>query len=140
MRFLDLWAAVTRNWHLRDFWLRATARGFDEAARDPDFGRVSGAAFGGLNLRPLAVVEQIWSRIFAYVAREGPRAFTDIATGRSGGGFGGDLRAWERGWTRSFTDDPRWHLSWLADVAQKAVHVQSTLWAAENPRVRGHVA
>jgi geranylgeranyl reductase family protein len=138
MRFLDLWAAVTRNWHLREFWLRATARGFDEAARDPDFGRVSGAAFGGLNLRPQAVVEQVWTRIFAYIGRDGPRALADLAGGRAGRGLAGDLLAWERGWTASLTSDPRWHLAWLADVAVKWARIQPSLWAASpSPRLDG---
>ena len=138
MRFLDLWAAVTRNWHLREFWLRATARGFDEAARDPQFGRISGAAFGGLNLRPAAVVEQVWTRIFSYIGRDGPRALADLASGRAGSGLAGDLLAWERGWTGSITQDPRWHLAWMADVAVKWARVQPSLWTAPpSPRLDG---
>src|SRR5258708_13512005 len=65
MRFLDLWAALTRNWRLRDFWLRITARGFDEAAGDANFARVTGAAFGGLNLRPLPLPQQVWSTLLS---------------------------------------------------------------------------
>jgi geranylgeranyl reductase family protein len=138
MRFLDLWAAVTRNWHLREFWLRATALGFDEAVRDPQFGRVSGAAFGGLNVRPAAVIEQVWSRIFAYLGRDGPKAFFDLASGRARGGLAGDLLAWERGWSRSIAQDPRWHLAWMADVAVKWATIQPTLWgAAPSPRLDG---
>jgi hypothetical protein len=49
----------------------------------------------------------------------------------------GDFGAWQRGLWRSLIDDPLWTASWLADVAKKATKVQATLWASDNPRVRG---
>lgn len=138
MLFLDLWAAMTRNWHFREFWLRATLRGFAEATADDSFARVSGAAFGGLNLRPIAVVEQVWARIFDHVFQGGPGALADLLAGRLSGGLGGDLRAWQGAWTRSLAEDPRWHFSWLADVALKLARIQPTLWAPRpSPRVAG---
>ena len=140
MLFLDLCAAMMRNWHFRDFWLRATSRGFDEARLDPDFARVSGAGFGGLNVRPLAIVEQVWTRIFAHVGSGGSRAIVDLMNGRAGAGLSGDLAAWERGWRQSLTADPAWHFSWMADVVKKAVLLQPTLWARDAPRVPGPLA
>ncbi|HEY5289480.1 MAG TPA: NAD(P)/FAD-dependent oxidoreductase [Caulobacteraceae bacterium] len=138
MLFLDLCAAMMRNWHFREFWLRATARGFDEASSDPAFARVSGAAFGGLNVRPLAIVEQVWSRILGHVGAGGARAVTDLLSGRgSGGGLGGDLAAWRRGWDRSIAEDPAWHFAWLGDVLVKSAKLQMTLWNPAAPRVRG---
>ncbi|MGH7025357.1 MAG: NAD(P)/FAD-dependent oxidoreductase [Caulobacteraceae bacterium] len=137
MLFLDLCAAMMRNWHFREFWLRATSRGFDEARKDVDFARVSGAGFGGLNVRPLAIVEQVWSRIFAHMRRGGPRAIADLMSGRAAAGLAGDLAAWERGWRHSLADDPAWHFSWLADVAGKAIRVQPTLWSGQSPRTVG---
>jgi geranylgeranyl reductase family protein len=140
MLFLDLCAAMMRNWHFRDFWLRATSRGFDEARLDPEFARVSGAGFGGLNLRPLAIVEQVWTRIIAHVGSGGSRAIVDLLNGRAGAGLSGDLAAWERGWRQSLTDDPAWHFSWMGDVVKKAVMVQPTLWAGGAPRAPGPLA
>jgi geranylgeranyl reductase family protein len=138
MLFLDLWAALTRNWHLREFWLRVTARGFDEAARDADFARISGAAFGGLNLRPLAVVEQVWSRLLANVGQGGMADVAQLLAGRPPAALAGDLRAWRDGWTRSVAEDPSWHFAWLADVALKWARLQPSLWSVrQSPRVDG---
>jgi geranylgeranyl reductase family protein len=138
MRFLDLWAAVTRNWHLRDFWLRATARGFGEAAADPDFGRITGAAFGGLNLRPLAVVEQVWSRVLAHVGEGGAAGFAALMAGRPPAALAADVRAWSEGWTGSLAEDPGWHFAWMGDVALKWARVQPSLWGRrQSPRMAG---
>ncbi len=138
MRFLDLWAALTRNWHLREFWLRATARGFDEAAGDPDFARTTGAAFGGLNLRPLAVAEQVWSRLLAHVGRGGMADVAQLLAGRAPAALAGDLRVWRDGWARSVAADASWHYAWLADVALKWARLQPSLWSVrESPRVDG---
>lgn len=129
MLYLDLVAAIMRNWHFREFWLRATQRGFAEATADPAFAQVAGSMFGGLNVRPLAIVEQIWSRIFAYLGQG-----AGLGNLR---GVAGDFAAWERGWSRSLRDDPKWHFSWLADLAKKSARLQPSLWTAGNPRVRG---
>ncbi len=138
MRFLDLWAALTRNWRLREFWLRVTARGFDEATRDADFARTSGAAFGGLNLRPLAVAEQVWSRLLAHVGQGGMADVAQLLAGRTPAALAGDLRAWRDGWTRSVAEDPTWHFAWLADVALKWARLQPSLWGVrQSPRVDG---
>jgi hypothetical protein len=129
MLYLDLVAAIMRNWHFREFWLRATQRGFDEASTDPAFAEVAGSMFGGLNVRPLAIVEKIWSRIFAYIGQG-----AGLGNLR---GVAGDFAAWERGWSRSLRDDPKWHFSWLADLAKKSARLQPTLWSGGNPRLRG---
>jgi hypothetical protein len=142
MTFLGLCAASMRNWHFRDFWLRATLHGFEEAKGDPEFARVSGSAFGGLNVRPLAIVQQVWSKIFGYLGRGGALAFGDLISGggRASAGLVGDMRAFERGWRASLSEDPRWHVSWLADVVKAAARAQTTLWTAGNPRVLGPLA
>jgi menaquinone-9 beta-reductase len=139
MLYLDFCATVMRNWHFREFWLRATRRGFEEAKTDPDFARVAGSTFGGLNVQPLATVEQIWSRIFGYVGDGGVQALGNLLAGRGRGanGLTGDLCALERGWRGSLNHDPGWHLSWLADVAKKAARLHPTLWTSDNPRLRG---
>jgi hypothetical protein len=140
--FLDLCAASMRNWHLRDFWLRATLHGFETARADPAFARVAGSAFGGLNVQPLAIVARVWSNIAAHLVRGGPQAIADLLAGRAGrtSGVFGDLVAWERGWRRSIEEDAAWHFSWVADVVKKVAKVQPTLWAPDNPRVLGPLA
>ncbi len=139
MLYLDLCAVIMRNWHFRDFWLRSTLRGFEKAQHDPDFARVSGAAFGGLDVQPQAMVAQIGSSIFAYLAQGGAQAIGDLINGRGlrGSGFAGDLDAWSRGCFNSLKEDPAWTFSWLADVAQALARAQPSLRATHNPRVRG---
>jgi hypothetical protein len=83
-------------------------------------------------------VGQLWSKIIGYVVEGSARAFLDLLGGRvRSDGLIGDLGAWQRGWWRSLMDDPVWHSSWTVDVARKWGRLQSTLWTAANPRVRG---
>jgi geranylgeranyl reductase family protein len=137
MLWLDLIAAMMRNWHFREFWTRATARGFTEARADPAFARMAGASFGGLDVRPLATVEAVWRRIFAHLC--GGLSIGELISGRGGfpSGVAGDLAAWERGWRSSLRADPAWHMAWLAEVAKKTVRLQTTLWTSSSPRLRG---
>jgi menaquinone-9 beta-reductase len=139
MLYLDFCASVMRNWHFREFWLRATMRGFEKAKSDPDFARVAGSSFGGLDVQPLAIVGQIWSSIFRHLGEGGAEALGQLLSGRPGrpSGLLGDLAAWERGWSRSLSHDSAWHFAWLADVAKKAGRLHPTIWARDNPRVRG---
>jgi geranylgeranyl reductase family protein len=139
MRYLDLCATVLRNRHFREFWLNAVTHGFEEAATDPTFARVAGSSFGGLEIRPLPILTQVWSKIVGYLADGSARTFLDLLSGRvdTRGGWIGDLAAWQRGWWHSLIDDPRWHLSWMAEVAKKSARLQQTLWTSGNPRVRG---
>jgi hypothetical protein len=142
MRYLELCATIMRNRHFREFWLRATQRGFERAQSDRDFGRVAGAAFGGLDLRPQAAMTQVWTRIAAYLAESAAEMLGGGLLGLASrrGGALGDLSAWERGWRASVADDPAWHFSWLADVGKAAVRSLPSLAARESPRVRGPLA
>ena len=139
MQYLDLCAALMRNRHLRDFWLRAGMRGFTAAAADPVFARLAGSSFGGLALRPLPILGQMLSRIVAYLGEGSTGMVLDLLSGRVDrqAGLMGDVGAWQRGWWRSVVDDPVWHASWMADLAGKWARLQTTLWTAGNPRVRG---
>jgi len=139
MRYLDFCASLLRNWHFREFWLRAGMRGFEEARIDPMFARVAGSTFGGLELRPLPILGQLWSRIFGYLHEGSAQVLLDFLSGRfdRSGGLVGDAGAWQRGWWRSLIDDPLWHFSWLADVSKKSACLQPTLWTSDNPRVQG---
>ena len=139
MLYLNFCAVTMRNWHFREFWWRSTLRGFEKAQNDPAFGRISGAAFGGLNLQPQAIVAQIWSSIFANLAQGGSQAIVDLISGRGlrANGLVGDIAAWERAWSNSLKDDPAWHYSWLADVVRALAKALPTLLNTSNPRVAG---
>jgi hypothetical protein len=139
MLYLGLCAVMMRNWHFRKFWWRSTLQGFEKAQNDAAFARVSGSAFGGLNLQPQAIVAQIWLSIFAHLARGGARAIGDLISGRGfrSSGLVGDIVAWETAWRCSLNDDPAWHYSWLADVARTLARALPTLLTTYNPRVRG---
>ena len=139
MLYLQLCAVIMRNWHFREYCSRSMLRGFEKAQADPDFGRVAGSGFGGLNVQPQAIVAQIWSSIFAYLAGSGAKAVQDLMSGRgfAANGPAGDLAAWERGWSASLRDDPSWHFSWLADVAKAFARALPALCNSDNPRVRG---
>ena len=137
--YLAFCASILRNWHFREFWLRASTRGFERAKADPEFARVAGCSFGGLNVRPLAIVGQIWSSLATYLAEEGKMAVGELLNGRPGRASGliEDFAAWERGWSRSLKEDPSWHAAWLADVAKSAARLQPTFWKPDNPRLLG---
>jgi geranylgeranyl reductase family protein len=139
MLYLTFCAVLMRNWHFREFWWRSTLQGFEKAQNDPAFGRVAGAAFGGLNLQPQAIVAQIWSSLILNLAQGGAKAIGDLISGRGirSSGIVGDIAAWERAWGSSLRDDPAWHYSWLADVARALAKALPTLLSTQNPRVRG---
>src|SRR4029077_2579048 len=139
MLYLDLCAALLRNWHFREFWMRAGMRGFAEAGADPVFARVAGSTFGGLEVRPPLILTLVWSRIFGDLSAGGAQMFLGFLSGRFNKPTRliGDFGAWQRGLWRSRIEDPVWTASWLADVAKKAARVQATLWASDNPRVKG---
>jgi geranylgeranyl reductase family protein len=136
MRYLQLIATLMRNRHLREYCLSAIARGFAEATRDPAFARVAGASFGGLELRPSAIMGQVWTKIAGYMLEGSAEVGLSLLRGRPvpAGGLLDDVAAWQRGMTRSFLSDPRWHLSWLADLAQASARF---MWTPRNPRLRG---
>src|SRR5260370_6395935 len=82
MLYLDLCAALLRNLHFREFWLRAGLRGFAEANADPVFARVAGSTFGGLEVRPSLILAQVWSRIFGDLSEGGAQMFLGFLNGR----------------------------------------------------------
>ena len=142
MLYLCFCATVLRNRHFAEYGVRATKRGFEKAQGDRDFGRVSGAAFGGLDVQPQLMVGQIWKGVLGHLMEGGKAALGDLLRGRgaNAGGLAGDLSAWQRGWTASVKDDARWHYSWLADVARAMARLGPSLKGAENPRLRGPLA
>jgi geranylgeranyl reductase family protein len=80
MLYLDLCATIMRNRHFKEFWLRANQRGFEAAASDPDFARVSGSMFGGLNRGPDGRSGRLGTRL-DLVAQGRPRLALFLAGG-----------------------------------------------------------
>lgn len=120
MRWLGFCAALMRNWHFRHWLWRITRRGFEEAARNPQFASVAGAGFGGLDIRPRDIVVQLWSRVFSAGLEDGIRLLAALIAGKPprGDGLAGDFEAWQRAWRASLADDPAFHARWLSDLGQ----------------------
>lgn len=142
MLYLCFCTTVMRNRHFAEYIVRATRRGFELAQDDRDFGRISGAGFGGLDVRPQAMIGQIWMKIAAHMLDGGKAAMRDLLAGRglAKTGLAGDFAAWQRGWNASMKDDPAWHFSWLADIARAMAKLRPSLTMSENPRLRGPLA
>ena len=139
MAYLDFCATLMRNWRLRQFWLRASLRGFERANADPAFARVAGSTFGGPDLQPLPALGQVFANLAEVLGAEGLGAINDLLGGRGAvrGRLIGDFAALREGLNRSLSDDPAWHFSWIADVARKAARLGPTLFSNANPRVEG---
>jgi hypothetical protein len=139
MRYLDLCATVMRNRHLRDFWLQVSSSGCREAASDPNFARVTGASFGGLDIRPAPIFAQLWMKMVRDVGVGSARALLDVLMGRvqTPGGWISDLNTLRIGWCRSLLDDPLWHVLWTADVLRKWGDAVKSLTLAPDPRLSG---
>ena len=139
MRYLDLCATVMRNRHLRDFWLQVALNGCQEAAADLNFARVTGASFGGLDIRPATIFAQMWMKMVHDVGAGSARAMLDMLDGRvrSPAGWISDLSTLRVGWYRSLLDDPVWHVLWTADVLKKWVSVFTSLTLSPDPRLSG---
>lgn len=133
MRYLELSAALVSNRHLSEFWLRVGAHGHEEAAEDPAFARIAGSIFGGPALQPLSVSAQLWTRVFARYAQAAVGGGRPSLSAR----FAEDFQAFNRGWTRSSSENPDWHAEWLRDVIGRTVEVQKSIWTKRNPRRDG---
>jgi geranylgeranyl reductase family protein len=132
MSFLGLSAALLSNGRLSDFWLRVGAHGHEEAARDPQFARLSGAIFGGPALQPLTASVQMWTRVLRRYAEAASHTGSPLSAR-----FAADFAAFERGWMRSRDEGADWHVDWLKDVIARIVEVQKTIWTQPNPRPEG---
>ena len=139
MRYLCFCATILRNRHFSEFGFRSTRQGFEKAQRERSFGEISGTAFGGLNVQPLAMAAQIWRSLFEHVFRGGTSEIMSLMSGRglSADGLAGDFGAFRRGWQNSMADDPQWHREWVGDVIRSIGHLRSSFTMRENPRMRG---
>jgi geranylgeranyl reductase family protein len=137
MCYLDYVACVMRNRHFCDFWLSVVARGCEMAMRDPVFARLSGAAFGGLDIRPLDMVSRMWAKSVGHLVTDTGRLASEVLAGRiTGVPAVADLARWHSGWWGSLAEDPAWHAKWMKDVAAKALRLASTT-RVRDPRTHG---
>ncbi len=137
MCYLDFVACLMRNRHFSEFWLGVVTHGCELAMRDPTFARLGGAAFGGLDVRPLDAISRIWAKGAGYAMAESGRLATDLAAGRVRFMPGiADLGRWYSGWWGSLAEDPAWHARWLGDVTRKWLRLPATT-RLRDPRMRG---
>ncbi|MCA6121349.1 NAD(P)/FAD-dependent oxidoreductase [Bradyrhizobium sp. WSM 1704] len=139
MLFLSFCAAVMRNWHFREFWMRSSLRGCERAMADGNFARVAGAAFGGLNVHPFGILQHIGASLLRYFGEGTINTLRHLVSEGSLGreAMLGDLLEWQSAWKRSASDDPDWHAAWLSDLLRRAAQLGPTLLTLENPRIRG---
>jgi hypothetical protein len=140
MSFLDLCAVMLRNRYLARPWLKALARGCQVAQEDADFARTSGSFFGGLEIRPLDILGQVWTRTIEDAMLAWPRLLTDLAPSRGGrrGTSPGDLIEWQTALWRSALSEPRWHARWMVELQQSwSELLEMTASAAGDPRAAG---
>lgn len=120
MSYVDFVACTMRNPHFADFWLSVVARGCSLAMDDATFARSGGAAFGGVDVRPLETVARLWAKSLGQFVSEGGRMATSLLTGRlPKSSVIGDMLRWQSGWWSSLAEDPAWHARWMADLTSK---------------------
>lgn len=137
MRYLDFVACLMRNRHFADYWLTVVARGCELAMADRAFARTGGAAFGGMDVRPLEVIGRIWAKLAGDLLGGGALLARELANGRAGTLPGVlELGQWHSAWWGSLAEDPAWHARWLADVGGKWLRLAGTT-RLRDPRLRG---
>jgi geranylgeranyl reductase family protein len=121
MAFLDLCAGMMRNRHLTKPWLRALARGCELAASDPDFALTSGSYFGGLEIRPMTIITQVWRRSLEDLALAWPRMFGSVVgiERPQAAAAPRDMVDWQVALSRSLISDPVWHGRWLLELQRQ---------------------
>jgi geranylgeranyl reductase family protein len=137
MGYLDFVACMMRNRHFCDFWLSVVAQGCEMAMQDRAFARTGGAAFGGIDIRPLETVGRMWAKSLGRFAGDTGRAAGQLLRGRTSPmPLIADAARWQVGWWASLAEDSRWHGRWMADVASKWVRLARTT-RMQDPRMKG---
>jgi hypothetical protein len=140
MCYVDLCASLMRNRHFSESWLKAVARGCELAAQDPDYAKVTGATFGGMEIDPFNIGSQVWAKTIGELTTIGTHSLFGLVTGNTNSMFEtfSDLVAWQvSGWT-SIVSDPIWHVSWTSDVSKKWLRLITSMAAGtKDPRAVG---
>jgi geranylgeranyl reductase family protein len=137
MCYLDYVACIMRNRHFCDFWLSVVAQGCEMAMQDSGFARTGGAAFGGIDIRPLETVSRMWARSLGRFLGAGTRLAGELVKGRvTAIPVIADAARWQVGWWASLAEDPVWHARWMADVTAKWLRLGRTI-RLRDPRIEG---
>jgi hypothetical protein len=105
--------------------------------QDRVFARSGGAAFGGIDIRPLETVSRMWAKSLGRFIGESGRLAGQVATGRVfAAPLIADAARWQLGWWASLAEDPKWHARWMADTAAKWVRLGRTV-RLRDPRSAG---
>jgi geranylgeranyl reductase family protein len=140
MVFLDFCAVMLRNRHLARPWLKALARGCQVAQDDAGFARTCGSYFGGLEIRPLDIIGNVWLRSMEDILLAWPSLLSAAAGGDGPrrGTSPSDLLEWQAALSRSVLSDPLWHLRWTLDMQRRWVKLLETASRApHDPRADG---
>jgi geranylgeranyl reductase family protein len=139
MCYLDFVACIMRNRHFGPFWLGVVEQGCAMAMEDRAFARSGGAAFGGIDIRPLETVSRMWAKSLGRFIGESGRLAGQVAKGRvTAAPLIADAARWQLGWWASLAEDPKWHGRWMTETAGKWVRLGRTL-RLKDPRSAGPV-
>lgn len=137
MSYLDYVACVMRNRHFASFWMSVVARGCALAMSDRRFARIGGAAFGGLDVRPLDIATRMWAKSAGLLVAESGRVSVDFAAGRLNAASAFmDMGRWTSAWWGSMAEDPAWHARWMGDVTRKWLALPRKV-RLRDPRMQG---
>ncbi len=137
MRYLDFVSCVMRNPHFGPYWLSVVSHGCEMAMRDQTFARLSGAAFGGLDVRPVDIVGRMWMKSAALLLSDWERTTRGLLAGRfTTSSLLDDVGRWHSAWWGSLAEDPGWHARWMADVGKKWMTLATTT-RRKDPRADG---
>jgi hypothetical protein len=140
MIFLDLCAATMRNERMGACWLKAMVRGCELAQRDSNFGRTTGAYFGGLEINPTGILSEVWRNMLGDLATLGPRSLSALLASEPSPLFSavGAIIEWQTSWWKSALDDPIWHTRWAMDLERKWLRFLSVISETRmDPRAKG---
>jgi geranylgeranyl reductase family protein len=140
MVFLDFCAAVMRNRHFARPWLSVMARGCAVAQEDEQFARTCSSWFGGLQVRPLAILGRVWAGMMQETLSAWPALLSRSSTADAAmaAASPADPLEWQAALARSMLSDPLWHLRWTLDVERRWATVLRMVGSgARDRRVEG---
>jgi len=132
---------MLRNPRLARPWLKALARGCRLAQDEKRFARTSGSFFGGLDIRSLDIIGEVWTYSIKDALEAWPRflaRFSGIQQGPRPTTVG-DLVEWNARMLRSALADPAWHAAWLTEMQDRWPDVLASAPAGgeADPRASG---
>jgi len=140
MAFTDLCAAILRNPHYWPSWKKAIVRGCQLAQHDKAFAATAGGCFGGIEVRPLGILAEVWMKAAENLIALGPISVAELTRGKITTATAALLEGvgWLTDSWKSICDDPVWHASWALDVQEKWVGaLEYMAQGGTDPRTQG---